>query len=233
MALDRTADPSSTRELLIRTAERLFATHGLNGPSLRQICIEAGSANPSAIHYHFGTKDELVEAIFRSRTNYLSQRRQVLGLLLPEPDLRSVVTAHVLPLFELAELDDCHYLTFCEQVFVSQPTYENRRDASDFLASFHRFEEALRPHLTQLPGSARERRVAAASRNALHVAARRERLLRAGIEVLPLSIELNEHIDQLCAQLLAPTSPATERALADSPSRPRRKRTTARSGGPK
>ena len=47
--------PTTALQLLL-AAERLFAEHGLAGVSLRQISIEAGSSNNSAIRYHFGSK---------------------------------------------------------------------------------------------------------------------------------------------------------------------------------
>lgn len=56
-------DPASTRERLLDTAERLFAEQGFDGTSLRQITREAG-VNLAAIHYHFGSKDALIDAVF-------------------------------------------------------------------------------------------------------------------------------------------------------------------------
>ena len=55
----------STREKLLDCAEELFAEHGLEGVSLRTINAEAG-LSPAALHYHFGTKDRLVEVLLRT-----------------------------------------------------------------------------------------------------------------------------------------------------------------------
>jgi len=53
---------SDTRELLIVSAGEIFAEHGFDGVSTRMIADRAG-VKLSAIHYHFGTKDNLyVEA---------------------------------------------------------------------------------------------------------------------------------------------------------------------------
>ena len=57
--------PSASALRLVLAAERLFALHGIDGVSLRQIASEAGSANNSAVHYHFGSKEGLIGAIFR------------------------------------------------------------------------------------------------------------------------------------------------------------------------
>ncbi len=55
-----------TRDLLIRTAIRLFAAKGVNGVSLRAVGEEAGQKNTAAVHYHFGDRDRLLmEALDR------------------------------------------------------------------------------------------------------------------------------------------------------------------------
>ena len=52
----------ATRLRLLKTAERLFATEGLDAVSLRSVNAAAG-LGPSSVHYHFGTKDDLVAAV--------------------------------------------------------------------------------------------------------------------------------------------------------------------------
>jgi AcrR family transcriptional regulator len=55
-------DATETREKLLRAAEHLFARHGLDVP-IREIHALAGQKNASAIQYHYGSKEELVQAI--------------------------------------------------------------------------------------------------------------------------------------------------------------------------
>ena len=57
---------SPTREQLLRTAERLFLIEGYDAVSVRAICAGAG-ANPAAVHYHFGSKDQLATALLEAR----------------------------------------------------------------------------------------------------------------------------------------------------------------------
>ena len=98
--------PATPVQLLL-AAERLFAEHGLAGVSLgRQISIEAGSSNNSAIQYHFGSKDDLLRAIFAYRLSDLMQRRALLKARARPDDLRAQLEAHILPLIELAESPD-------------------------------------------------------------------------------------------------------------------------------
>lgn len=62
-----------TRELLLDVAERLFAGSPPEGVSLRAVAREADVA-PAAVKYHFGTKDGLLEAVFRRRSADLAER---------------------------------------------------------------------------------------------------------------------------------------------------------------
>ncbi len=54
---------SDTREAIVLAALALFAKHGIDGVSLRQIVTAAGQSNPSAVHYHFRSKEGLVDAV--------------------------------------------------------------------------------------------------------------------------------------------------------------------------
>ncbi|MFE0751744.1 TetR/AcrR family transcriptional regulator [Gordonia sp. NPDC058843] len=58
--------PMPTREALLTVAERLFLADGFDSVSVRAICA-AADANPAAVHYHFGTKDQLTIALLESR----------------------------------------------------------------------------------------------------------------------------------------------------------------------
>ena len=54
----------TTRERLLRAANRLFAENGYRGASVRDICNLAG-ANPGAVSYHFGGKKQLYRSVLR------------------------------------------------------------------------------------------------------------------------------------------------------------------------
>ncbi len=57
---------AATRDRLLDTAERLFARYGVAETSLRTITTEAGT-NLASVHYHFGSKEALFEAVFDRR----------------------------------------------------------------------------------------------------------------------------------------------------------------------
>ena len=65
----------STKEEILLAGERLIADHGVDGVSMRQIGAAIGSGNNSAVLYHFGSKEKLVEAIFEYRLPRLRERR--------------------------------------------------------------------------------------------------------------------------------------------------------------
>ena len=63
-----------TKEIILDTAERLFARSGFSSVSLREITAEAG-VNLAAVNYHFGSKDALLLAVFRRRAVDLNRER--------------------------------------------------------------------------------------------------------------------------------------------------------------
>jgi len=63
-----------TPERIVAVAERMFAERGYAGVSLRSITRESG-VNIAAIHYHFGSKEELLERIFELRCAPMNRER--------------------------------------------------------------------------------------------------------------------------------------------------------------
>ncbi len=64
----------STKERILSAAEELFARHGFQGASLRQVTASA-NVNLAAVNYHFGSKDNLINEVFRRRLDELTARR--------------------------------------------------------------------------------------------------------------------------------------------------------------
>jgi len=54
--------PLDTKQRILDEAERLFAENGFAGTSLRRI-IGAAEVNLAAVHYHFHSKESLLEAV--------------------------------------------------------------------------------------------------------------------------------------------------------------------------
>jgi AcrR family transcriptional regulator len=69
-----TAPAASTKGRLIEAAERLYAERGIEATSLRAVTA-AAEANLAAVHYHFGSKEALTEAVFSRRIVPLNEER--------------------------------------------------------------------------------------------------------------------------------------------------------------
>ena len=99
-----TAAHFSTRERILGAAETLFARHGFAGASLRQVTA-AANVNLAAVNYHFGSKDNLIEEVFRRRLDELNARRLAAlaaATAKAELDLEDVLAAFVRPALELS-----------------------------------------------------------------------------------------------------------------------------------
>lgn len=88
---------------MVRSAEKLFAEHGIEHPSLREISRHAGQGNTRAVQYHFGTRERLLEAVLLRHRDGIEARRLEL-LDAPDHDARSLAGVLAQPLIE--KLDD-------------------------------------------------------------------------------------------------------------------------------
>ena len=72
--LDSEESHAATKAQVFNAAERLFALHGFQNVSVRDITAEAG-VNLASVNYHFGSKDALLFEIFRRRTSEMNRER--------------------------------------------------------------------------------------------------------------------------------------------------------------
>ena len=113
--------------VLLRTAERLFAERGLEAVSTRMISREAGQKNHSALQYHFGNRDGLIEAILNYRLTPINQERlRRLYALQHRGDavtVRKLTEVFVEPFAEelLKPIEDSCYVSLLAQLYAYQP----------------------------------------------------------------------------------------------------------------
>jgi AcrR family transcriptional regulator len=100
----------ATSDRILDVAEEMFAEQGYRAVSLRSI-TRACEANIAAVHYHFGSKEALLEEIFARRSGAINEAR--LGLLArcaesPDrpPMLEQVLEAYLRPSFALPLNDE-------------------------------------------------------------------------------------------------------------------------------
>src|SRR5499427_8524856 len=65
---------SATQEKILDSAEELFMEHGFEATSLRAITA-AARVNLAAVNYHFGSKEELFQAVLSRRLDPMNQQR--------------------------------------------------------------------------------------------------------------------------------------------------------------
>ncbi len=95
---------TDTAEKLLAAAEEAFARSGIEGASIRQINAGAGQRNTSAVRYHFGSKEGLLEALIERRMGALDRERATALERLDREgrgeDVEALVEAFLRPLAE-------------------------------------------------------------------------------------------------------------------------------------
>ena len=196
--------PLSTKEQIVLAAERLFAERGYEGVSLREIGAAAGSGNNSAVQYHFGSKEQLVVAIFENRLTYIDDRRAILIAQLEPRDIRAWVECYVLPLLEQGEIEGSHYMSFIAAVEHQVGLFENLPER--FGTRTQTFHHAVGTLMTQVPEPLRSHRILQVVRLSVHAASARERAKAQGLEVLPFAVHVADLLDGWAGFLQAPAS---------------------------
>ena len=105
-----------SRTALLDAAERLFAIHGVETTSLRDIAIAAGQRNNSATQYHFVDREGLVAAVFTRRMDEINERRiQMISEVDrngQDGDIVALASALMFPLIEYVTTHDGWYGRF-------------------------------------------------------------------------------------------------------------------------
>ncbi len=205
----------STKERLLRTAERLFARHGIDAVSMRRICAEARQRNNNALQYHFGSKEKLVEAILAARMEVINEHRQaMLDEVLrdgKEDDLRSLVAAIVAPFTRQLTGGNGgrDYVRFTAQLFSRGNAIELLGQRRPWTDSPYAIFERIRACLSDLPDDVVSMRLALMAGQLVHATAAKEYELGRG-KVHSQSIErfTSDLVDYVVGGLSAPITTA-------------------------
>jgi AcrR family transcriptional regulator len=153
---NRTVD---TRERILDAGERLFMAHGYEGTSMRQITGEAG-VNLAAVNYHFGSKESLMQEVFRRRLDWLNdERMRVLDALEAEAGDQpvkpsAIVDAFFGTLLRMAGDENRGGITFLRLLgrTLTEPSEFIRAFlAHEYQAVMDRYKEALFKALPEVP----------------------------------------------------------------------------------
>lgn len=197
---------------MLDVAERLIALHGVDALSLREVAVEAGQRNHSAVQYHFGDKEGLVNAILADRIAAVNARRRV---LLAEADAHG-------PCTDPAALMGVFFRPLAETVLVRPPGWYGR-----FLGQIYRTSPQYVSDTRPVMGSLRDLGMRVFEAMTIPVELRAERMrraVRAGIHLLadfegelsspesvsrpiPPEVMTVELVDIVTAVVMAPMSP--------------------------
>ncbi|HSB97245.1 MAG TPA: helix-turn-helix domain-containing protein [Spongiibacteraceae bacterium] len=202
---------SATSIQLLQTAERLFAQEGIDAVSTRRIAQEANQRNVSALQYHFGSKDNLIDALLAMRLETINQRRQdLLEQLQQRPqgaDLHALLEALVLPLVEQLDVSDSHFIGCLYQLYLrarGERVYSTL--APELTAALETVTAAIERCLIELPLKVRIARLRLMGSQLIHSAGdwyyQRER----GEDLAPIAELAATLIDFMAGGLAAPVS---------------------------
>lgn len=153
---------------------------------LRDIAIAAGQRNNSAVNYHFGSRDGLIQFVVDQRTGAMEQRRSRLlaESIGTDPGLPQLVRILAEPmLITPYEQGSTHYARFAEQVRAHPVIVGWLRGKGEWAAT-KKLTDLIAARLTHLSASARRRQIGAMSTLLFALAADRERALAEGQSAL-------------------------------------------------
>lgn len=150
---------AATKARILDAAEALFVEHGFEATSLRAITT-AAEANLAAVNYHFGSKEELFEAVLRRRLDPMNLRRVALLEAqqrasgdAPVPCER-ILAAMFIPALELARdpaRGGTHFLRLLGRAYADPSPFVRRFLSEHYAQMIARFKEAFALALPHLP----------------------------------------------------------------------------------
>jgi AcrR family transcriptional regulator len=158
MTLRAVKPPHETRTRILDAAEELFMLHGFEGTSMRLLTAKAG-VNLAAVNYHFGSKDALVEALFRRRLDPMNAARiaelDKLEASERSPSTEAIIRAFISPglrLLEDGRGGGRNFVRLLGRTY-SEPNKTVRQLIGQMYApAMQRYKAALERALPQMPG---------------------------------------------------------------------------------
>jgi AcrR family transcriptional regulator len=212
---------SGARQQLIAAAEQLFAEAGIDAVSLRQINLAAGQKNSSAAHYHFGSKDTLILAIYGSRMASVNVRREAALDAVEQAgelnDIRKLVETIVQPIVAEIDADTSgrHYIAFMAQAMGHPQLDLEALWQQENNTGLVRLLQHLRTALPHLEGQLFGQRFGLAFEQIIHSLAARERLRTPNNKQFDVDSHLFvcNLIDSIAGGMSAPVSAETKAQL--------------------
>ena len=146
------ATSEETRNQIKAAAQMLFARRGVDGVTVQEIVDAAGQRNNAALHYHFGSKEELIRQLVVDGAAVLDERRRE---MLDEIEarggpksIREVMLVLIMPVIELGEDQRWRgYIRFTSNLQAADPktlrAALNNRWNSGYVACFNYLKQML------------------------------------------------------------------------------------------
>jgi AcrR family transcriptional regulator len=145
-----------TRTRILDAAEELFMLHGFGGTSMRLLTSKAG-VNLAAVNYHFGSKDALIEAVFRRRLDPMNIAR-IAALEALEtngtPDADAIIRAFVgasLRMLEDAKGGGRNFIRLLGRTYTEPAKGIRHLIGQMYAPTMQRYKAALERALPQMP----------------------------------------------------------------------------------
>jgi len=172
---------------LLEAAERLFAKKGITSVSIREINREAGNKNHTALQYHFGSLEQLVQAILDYRVLPLNQAREeyLSTHSAPEGDkekLRHLVSAIIVPFaYQLLQptQENC-YISLLAQIFSTDDGIDIFFQNPERVTAINAVNAEIAKLLSHLPDAVLLERMQLLGATTINTVARWEREQRTG-----------------------------------------------------
>jgi len=145
-----------TRTRILDAAEELFMLQGFGGTSMRLLTAKAG-VNLAAVNYHFGSKDALIEAVFRRRLDPMNVAR-IAALEALEaggtPDADAIIRAFVgasLRMLEDAKGGGRNFIRLLGRTYTEPAKGIRHLIGQMYAPTMQRYKAALERALPQMP----------------------------------------------------------------------------------
>lgn len=158
-SVERQADRNgslATKEQLKLAAQTLFGRHGIEAVTVQQIVEAAGQRNNASLHYHFGSKDELVRQLVVDGAQQLDSRRHEMLRSLEAAggprSVREVLEILVMPVVELGDHERWRgYIRFISNLQLSNRDKLRRALADQWNTGYVECLKHLRRLLSSMP----------------------------------------------------------------------------------
>ena len=156
MSLRAVKPQHETRTRILDAAEELFMLQGFGGTSMRLLTAKAG-VNLAAVNYHFGSKDALIEAVFRRRLDPMNTAR-IAALEALEatgtPDADAIIRAFVgasLRMLEDAKGGGRNFIRLLGRTYTEPAKGIRHLIGQMYAPTMQRYKAALERALPQMP----------------------------------------------------------------------------------